>query len=418
MRIALPLVLCVAPVTALAQNTWYVDVNGLAPGAGTPSDPYTSIQYAITRPSTAVFDTILVAPGTYVENIVSTNESLRIRSSHGPLHTTLRAATTGSIAKLDSFTVLDGFTITGFIPGGGGLSFGVVHLLDATLQNSIVRDNAGRALFAQYNSNVLRCTLVNNTSLLAVDTFTGLADLHECIADAPLPNVGGNAELAANYTIADFGVTPPSAFEDGDTPDSFGVGNLDVDPMLWDEIGGDMRLRPGSPAIDAGNPTSPLDPDGSRRDIGALAYDANYLPAPLVYCTSQINSLGCAPSIGASGVASATSANPCFVTCSNQINQRAGFLFYGYAPRAHPYQGGFLCVQSPTRRTPSQSSGGSASGLDCSGTFSFELNALIQSGADPALAPGTFVYSQYWSRDPAAASTANRSDALRLAIAL
>jgi hypothetical protein len=415
MRTALALLLTLAPATA--QTTWYVDVNGVAPGTGTPSDPYTSIQYAITRPSTNYFDTLLVAPGTYVENIVATNELLRIRSTHGPLHTTLRAFTTGPIAKLDSFTSLDGFTITGFIPGGGGLNFGVVHLLDATLQNSIVRDNAGRALFAQYQANIENCTLVNNTSLIWVDTFTGMAWMGECITDAPLPIVGGNAELHANYTIANFGVTPTTPLEQGDTPDSFGVGNLDVDPQLWDENGGDMKLRPGSPAIDAGNPASPLDPDGSPRDIGAVPYDAGYLPAPLVYCTSQTNSLGCAPSIGSSGIASATSASPCFVTCSNQINQRAGFLFYGYAPRSHPYQGGFLCVQSPTRRTTPQNSGGSSSGLDCAGTFSYELNALIQSGVDPALAPGTFVYGQYWSRDPAAASTANRSDAVRLAIA-
>jgi hypothetical protein len=415
MRTALALVLTLAP--AAAQTTWYVDVNGVAPGTGTASDPYTSIQYAITRPSTSFFDTILVAPGTYVENIVATSEALSIRSTHGPLHTTLRAATTGPIAKLD-FAVLDGFTITGFIPGGGGFNFGVVHLLDARLRNCIVRDNPGQAMFAQYDVTVERCTLVNNTSLLWVDTFTGMAFLHECITDAPLPIPGGNAELVAYYTIANFGVTPTTPLEHGDTPDSFGVGNLDVDPMLWDENGGDMRLRPGSPAIDAGNPTSPLDPDGSRRDIGAVPYDANYLPAPLVYCTSQINSQGCAPSIGVSGVASATSASPCFVTCSNQINQRAGFLFYGYGPRAHPYQGGFLCVLSPTRRTTPQNSGGSSSGLDCSGTFSFELNGLIQSGVDPALVPGTFVYGQHWSRDPAAPSKANRSDALRLAIAL
>lgn len=403
---------------AQAQNTWYVDVNGTPPGTGTLNDPYTSIQYAITRPATNPLDTILVAPGTYVENVVATNENLRIRSTHGPLQTTIRAATTGSVVRLDSFSSLDGFTVTGYIPGGPGLSLAAVVLLDARLFNCIVRDNSWNAVFAQYDVTIQRCTLVNNAFPLSVDTFTGTVWMHECITDAPLPLPSGNAILDVDYTIADFGVTPPSPFSHGNTPASFGIGNLDVDPQFWDEAGGDLRLRPGSPAIDAGNPTSPLDPDGSRRDVGAVPYDAAYVPAPLVYCTSQTNSLGCAPSIAVNGVASASSAAPCWVTCTSQLSDRAGFLFYGYAPRAHPYQGGWLCVLSPTRRTPAQTSGGTPGGVDCSGAFAFELNALIQSGVDPALVAGSFVYSQFWSRDPATASTSNRSNALRLGIGL
>ncbi len=71
---------------------------------------------------------------------------------------------------------------------------------------------------------------------------------------------------------------------------------------------------------------------------------------------------------------------------------------------------------SPTRRTPLQNSGGSTTGTDCSGTFAFDLNSRIQAGSDPALVPGVFVYSQYWSRDPAASFASNRSNAIRLAI--
>ncbi|MEK9139226.1 MAG: right-handed parallel beta-helix repeat-containing protein, partial [Bacteroidota bacterium] len=48
--------------------------------------------------------------------------------------------------------------------------------------------------------------------------------------------------------------------------------NLDGDPMFVDNVNGDYHLRSGSPAINAGDPGSPLDPDGTRADIGAFYY--------------------------------------------------------------------------------------------------------------------------------------------------
>ncbi|MBT3233972.1 MAG: T9SS type A sorting domain-containing protein [Calditrichaeota bacterium] len=46
-----------------------------------------------------------------------------------------------------------------------------------------------------------------------------------------------------------------------------------ADPMFVNPEGRDFNLMPESPCIDAGNPASSLDPDGTRADVGALPYD-------------------------------------------------------------------------------------------------------------------------------------------------
>lgn len=49
-------------------------------------------------------------------------------------------------------------------------------------------------------------------------------------------------------------------------------GNIDEDPLFADPMAGDYRLLEGSPCIDAGDPASPQDPDGTRRDMGAIPF--------------------------------------------------------------------------------------------------------------------------------------------------
>ncbi|MBL8804385.1 MAG: FG-GAP repeat protein, partial [Planctomycetes bacterium] len=128
--------------------------------------------------------------------------------------------------------------------------------------------------------------------------------------------------------------------------------------------------------------------------------------APKTFCQSETNSLGCTPAIAWSGLCSASSPAVFDVGASSVLNNKPGLLFYGFKPRQTPFQGGHMCVVAPTQRTAVQNSGGTAAPTnDCSGAFHYDLNARIQSGVDPQLAVGEEVFAQYWSRDPADAST-------------
>ena len=50
----------------------------------------------------------------------------------------------------------------------------------------------------------------------------------------------------------------------------WGSGNINEDPLFTDSEDGDFTLQLGSPSIDAGDPNSPLDSDGTRADMGAF----------------------------------------------------------------------------------------------------------------------------------------------------
>lgn len=147
------------------------------------------------------------------------------------------------------------------------------------------------------------------------------------------------------------------------------------------------------------------------------ARDRGPSATPQAYCIAKVNSQGCTPAIGYSGVPSATQANTFHITATNIINQKSGTLFYSVVgPAQIIFQGGWLCVQLPKRVPGLLSSGGNSPGPDCSGVFSREFNAYIASGIDPALVAGQEVWAQFWSRDPADATTTNLTDALDLVI--
>jgi hypothetical protein len=89
----------------------------------------------------------------------------------------------------------------------------------------------------------------------------GIATLHNCIAwnngTVNLLNLGVNpGTLTATYSDIAGGIE--------------GEGNIDADPMFVSVI--NFHLKSGSPALDAGDPASPLDSDGTATEMGAFPF--------------------------------------------------------------------------------------------------------------------------------------------------
>lgn len=133
--------------SSFAQHRWYVDVGGVAPGSGTASDPYTSLQFAISQPATVSGDTLLVAPGIYYETIDYLGKGVIVESAAGPERTTIDAqgleAGVSMIHAEPEGTALIGFTVTHGAAysnlGGGVVCVGAT----VTIENCVFRDCKG-----------------------------------------------------------------------------------------------------------------------------------------------------------------------------------------------------------------------------------------------------------------------------------
>jgi hypothetical protein len=142
--------------------------------------------------------------------------------------------------------------------------------------------------------------------------------------------------------------------------------------------------------------------------------------APVTYCTAKTNSQGCTPTIGYTGVPSASAGEFFVITCTNLLNNRNGVLRYSLTgPASTPFHGGTLCLAGPHYRAGLQNVGGNdAPTNDCSGGFAFDFNELIASGVNPALVANTTVWAQFQGRDNGFAPPNNQqlSNAIRFTI--
>jgi formylglycine-generating enzyme required for sulfatase activity len=311
-------------VSVIEKRIYRVSINGSdTSGDGSLAKPFASIQRAIDqgRPG----DGILVYPGTYTQSLVIA-KSLEIQSAEGPRKTIIRATGRGSAVFATGATVdkgrLVGFTLSGGVGfnftgardgyGGGfelaapagvtfeiqdcvisennssGITFGggfhVTWGGTLLMNNSLVHGNAawasgGAALVEQSNLVADRCTFVSNTSN-GFNRIGGISAAGNC--DIKIKNSilwgnssnqygsfssgpSGTGNFYFSYSILQGG-TAGSTGGSTKTVVVAGTGNLSVDPKFADTV--TYKLGSGSPGIDAGDPTSANDSDGTRADIG------------------------------------------------------------------------------------------------------------------------------------------------------
>ena len=120
---------------------------------------------------------------------------------------------------------------------------------------------------------------------------------------------------------------------------------------------------------------------------------------PTVYCTPKLNSLGCTPTIGFTGLPSATGPDNFFVTATSVRNRKNGLLLWGTAPDATPFHGGTLCVLNPAKFLPMLDSvGNPPPANDCTGAYSVHVTQAFLTAN--GFTPGTAGYVQFTMRDP------------------
>jgi hypothetical protein len=352
-------------VTAGAQTTWYVDAQAQHPGDGSSSSPYASLSFAVSQATTVSGDTLQVAPGTY-KGPVTVAKGVSVVSTHGPYQTRILwdGLNENTVGLHHPQALLKGFLVQG-LDQGSAPQTGVFLGQGAKLERCIVTGFVfpGGYGVAVDDGVMDHCTVIGNSQAIVpvfAPFFPATLHLSNSIVDQTLHAL---VQGTVNY-CADLGLDPKWS--------SIGVGNLPVDPQTLFASFGDMHLAAGSPCIDSASPASPLDPDGSPADIGALAFDAAYAPGPKVYCTGKLHSQGCVADIGFQGQPSLSSAQPFLITATEAPAQQIGLLFYGYGPRAAPLWGGLHCIQPPTPRTTGQFSGGAG---PCTGSFSMDFQA-------------------------------------------
>jgi len=141
----------------------------------TVPDDYSTIQAAINAAGN--HDTVLVKPGTYVENIDFSGKAITVRSESGPEVTTIDGNQAGSVVRFinseDDESVLEGFTITNgtgtYKPSEGYFGGGIYcELTRPTITGNIVTANgadSGGGIFCRYPSSLPGSNNISNNTI-------------------------------------------------------------------------------------------------------------------------------------------------------------------------------------------------------------------------------------------------------------
>jgi hypothetical protein len=275
-----------------------------------------------------------------------------------------------------------------------------VDLVDCVVHTNFTRiTGGGIAVVDGAHLQVESSTITGNSSNEGQGGASGLtvgtgasATLHESIlwgngaVDLGSPAVFGSGSVVASYSDIGGGFA--------------GVGNQDASPGFRNIPMQDYRLLVSSPCLDAGDPNSAPDVDGSVSDQGVSEDYSMGAGGFTTYCDSKVNSSGCQADIFWTGTPSFSGPDDFHLGCNEMINANFGVLMWGGNLASIPYMNATLCVQPPVSRKRIQFTAGTAisGGADCSGTLHSAFSQPYMVGR--LLFPGDQVYAQYWYRDP------------------
>jgi len=168
--------------------------------------------------------------------------------------------------------IIENNTVTpgGIYYGGGGM---YCENSNPILANCIFDGNFasfGGGLLCERSAPVLNnCTILDHDSTLGGGLFGfdfSSPTLTNCIFSK------NDAAIGQSIYIHDSTSSASVAYSnvEGGWP---GTGNIDTNPLFFCHCYSDVYLRDSSPCIDSGDPSFPLDPDGTRADMGAYYFD-------------------------------------------------------------------------------------------------------------------------------------------------
>ena len=154
------------------------------------------------------------------------------------------------------------------INGGVGVGNGsVLTVTKCTISGNRAREHGGGVYVDNSTAILTNCTITRDTS-----SWYNSGGLYANRANVALLNTILWKNVPSEI-VTDGGGAISASYSDirSDTVWA-GMGNINFDPLFVDPDRDDFRLRAISKCIDAGDPSSPLDPDGTVADMGAFPY--------------------------------------------------------------------------------------------------------------------------------------------------
>ena len=146
---------------------WYISTTGSDTNDGSAENPFATIQHGLNTASEG--DTVLVADGTYTENL-EVNEQVTIQSENGNSTTTVVASNSNDhVFEVTSNNVtINGFSIYG-ATGGGRAGICLTSVTNCTIENNRCGwDVTHKNWYGIYMNSSTNCTINNNTTSYSI----------------------------------------------------------------------------------------------------------------------------------------------------------------------------------------------------------------------------------------------------------